>query len=97
LRLRGVDRFHGFMIASEIAEREAARRLTAHGTLYRALDRMDKAGLLQSAWEDPSAAAIAERPRRRFYWVTAAGQEALAQARSRVQVASIPLRGGATP
>lgn len=82
LRLRGTGCFHGFLIAKEIKEREGARLLTAHGTLYKALDRMEKAGLLESQWEDPATAALESRPRRRFYSVTAAGEAALARGRA---------------
>ena len=53
LRRHGIAEFHGFLIAKEIKEIEDARRLTAHGTLYKALDRMEQAGLLVSQWEDP--------------------------------------------
>ena len=81
LRTRGAAYFHGFMIAKEIKEREEARLLTAHGTLYKALDRMQKAGLLESEWEDPAKAANEGRPRRRLYRVTTAGEAALAKAR----------------
>ena len=79
LLLRGSSEFHGFLIAKEIKEREDARLLTAHGTLYKALDRMEKAGLLVSRWEDPLVAAEQGRPRRRLYQVTAAGEGALAK------------------
>lgn len=82
LRVRGAPYFHGFLIAREIKERENARLLTAHGTLYKALDRMEKSGLLTSQWEDPVTAANEGRPRRRFYSVTAAGEAALAEARA---------------
>lgn len=77
---RGAACFHGFLIAKEIREREDARLLTAHGTLYKALDRMQQAGLLESEWEDPGTAAEEGRPRRRLYRVTAAGEAALAAA-----------------
>ena len=80
LRGRGRPEFHGFLIAKEMKEREGARLLTAHGTLYRALDRMEKWGLLVSLWEDPIIAAEQERPRRRLYQVTLAGEAALARA-----------------
>jgi DNA-binding PadR family transcriptional regulator len=90
LAVRGAPYFHGFLIAKEIKEREDARLLTAHGTLYKALDRMQKAGLLESEWEDPVAAATEGRPRRRLYRVTLAGQAALAKARA-------PMATGATP
>lgn len=80
LRERGEEEFHGFFIAQAIAEREALRRLTAHGTLYKALDRMERAGLLTSRWEDPDAATAERRPRRRLYRVTGLGERALHRA-----------------
>jgi DNA-binding PadR family transcriptional regulator len=89
LRMEGVRHFYGFLIAREIKERQEARLLTAHGTLYKALDRLRSADLLESEWEDPIVAAQANRPRRRLYWVTAAGEAALAQAR-------VPVRRDAT-
>jgi len=76
----GSDRFHGFLLAKVMQERVGARRLTAHGTLYKALDRMERAGLLDSEWEDPFVAAEQGRPRRRLYRVTLAGARALADA-----------------
>lgn len=79
LRVRGAKYFHGFMIARELKQQRDARLLTAHGTLYKALDRMRKLGFLESEWEDPLLAAQEGRPRRRFYSVTAAGESALAQ------------------
>lgn len=82
LQRRGAGEFYGFLIAKEIKEQEEARLLTAHGTLYKALDRMEKAGLLVSRWEDPLIAAEENRPRRRLYRVTLAGEPALAKARS---------------
>jgi len=98
LRVRGTPYFYGFLIAKEIKEREGARLLTAHGTLYKALDRMEKAGLLESRWEDPEIAALASRPRRRMYVVTAAGEAALVSARAGVPIpAAEPQRGVATP
>ena len=98
LRIRGTGYFHGFLIAREIKEREGARLLTAHGTLYKALDRMGRAGLLDSQWEDPATAALESRPRRRFYSVTAAGEAALARARAGPEAARVePREGLATP
>lgn len=83
----GGERAHGYQLARAIREREGARLLTAHGTLYKALDRMEAAGLLESRWEDPLAAAAEHRPRRRLYRVTAAGEAALAAA----EAAAAPL------
>lgn len=53
--------------------------LTAHGTLYKALGRMETVGLPASTWEDPEAAAADGRPRRRLHEITAAGRTALAE------------------
>ena len=50
------------------------------GTVYPALRRMDKAGLLHSGWEDAEAAHAQGRPRRRTYALSAAGLEALGEA-----------------
>ena len=76
LQQRGTPRAHGYLLARQIKDREGARRLTGYGTLYKALDRMERSGYLESEWEDPSAAAAERRPRRRFYRVTAAGESA---------------------
>ena len=78
-RRRGIPAFYGFLIAREIKDRAQARLLTAHGTLYKALDRLARAGLLESFWEDPNSAAAEGRPRRRFYHITVIGEAALAQ------------------
>jgi len=77
----GDPEFHGFAVAQRIQERDGARRLTAHGTLYKALARMEDGGLLESRWEDPDAAMAEGRPRRRLYRVTPLGVRALAEAR----------------
>ena len=80
LRDQGAEEFHGFLLAKEIGSQGGKSTLTAYGTLYRALDRMEKAGLLSRRWEDPLIAAQDARPRRRLYQITAAGQRALAEA-----------------
>jgi DNA-binding PadR family transcriptional regulator len=82
LQRRGEPEFHGFFIAKELRDRDEARRLTAHGTLYKALDRLEKAGLVQSRWEDPEAAAAERRPRRRLYQVTGLGERVATESRS---------------
>ena len=87
--------FHGYMVAGEIREREHARQLTSHGTLYKALDRLKKNGYLDSRWEDPDIAVVENRPRRRLYRITAEGQRAL-HAAGQVASASA-LNPGAQP
>jgi DNA-binding PadR family transcriptional regulator len=74
----GEASFHGFQLAKQLTDQAGARKLTAHGTLYKALDRLADAGLLTRAWEDPEAATAGGRPRRRLYQVTGAGERALA-------------------
>ena len=81
LRTRGFGEFHGFLMASELQEHGDARSLTAYGTLYKALGRMERAGWLASRWEDPLVAAGENRPRRRLYEITAAGEEGAVTAR----------------
>jgi DNA-binding PadR family transcriptional regulator len=73
----GEREFHGFQVATALRDAESARRLTAHGTLYKALARLEGRGLLASRWEDPDIAVAAGRPRRRLYQVTGAGELAL--------------------
>ena len=75
----GVTEFHGFQLAKQLRDDEGQKKLTAHGTLYKALSRMEKAGLLSSVWEDPDAAAEDGRPRRRLYSITSDGRVALAR------------------
>ena len=55
LARRGVGEFHGFELAKTLRDGEGRRNLTAHGTLYKALTRMEKAGFLASVWEDPDS------------------------------------------
>jgi PadR family transcriptional regulator len=82
LRSRGTMEAHGFLLAKQLRDGRHARRLTAYGTLYKALDRLERAGYLSSRWEEPQLAADDGRPRRRFYRVTVTGEAALAEARS---------------
>jgi DNA-binding PadR family transcriptional regulator len=77
LRVGGTAEFHGFLIAKEMAKGLEVKRLTAQGTLYRALNRLERDGLLESRWEDPGEAARARRPLRRLYRITAGGTRAI--------------------
>ena len=82
LRDRGVEQFHGYLIAKELKDATDAKLLTAYGTLYRALGRLEQMGLVTSAWEDPQIPADENRPRRRLYALTPDGQTAVANATS---------------
>ncbi|MGE0228993.1 MAG: PadR family transcriptional regulator [Dehalococcoidia bacterium] len=94
LRRGGTDEFHGYAIARELRDGDEARRLTAHGTLYRALERLEQRGLLTSRLEDPAAAEAERRPRRRLYRVTAQGAGASASATAGAQRAQLQARPG---
>jgi PadR family transcriptional regulator, regulatory protein PadR len=72
--------FHGFGIAQTMREQSGARSLTAHGTLYKALGRLEEFGLVTSRWED--AATVEGRPRRRLYELTSRGTNVAERARS---------------
>lgn len=50
------------------------------GTVYPALRRMEAAGLIASRWEDSVVAQRDQRPARKYYEISKAGQHALADA-----------------
>ena len=77
----GHPTFHGFGLAHAMRERSGSRSLTAHGTLYKALGRLEEFGLLASRWEDAAAAAEG-RPRRRLYELTGEGVRVAERARA---------------
>jgi DNA-binding PadR family transcriptional regulator len=77
---------HGFRLAKTL--QGDSGRLTAHGTLYKALGRLTTAGLLDDQWEDPETALAEGRPRRRLYQISGAGLAALARAESDSESAS---------
>ena len=84
----GEATFHGFGLAQSMREESGSRSLTAHGTLYKALSRLEESGLLTSRWED--AAAVAEgRPRRRLYELTGEGARVAERARAEMAVAPL--------
>jgi PadR family transcriptional regulator, regulatory protein PadR len=80
LQSRGTGRFHGYLIAKELKAASDTRLLTAYGTLYRALARLEQMGFVASEWEDPQIPADENRPRRRLYVITEDGQKAVADA-----------------
>lgn len=47
------------------------------GTVYPALGRLERDGLVKSTWEDAAAAHAEKRPPRRYYRVTAQGSRVL--------------------
>jgi DNA-binding PadR family transcriptional regulator len=87
--------FHGFGLAQTMRKRSESRALTAHGTLYKALGRLEELGFLASRWED--AAAVEGRPRRRLYELTSAGAVAAEAALAEKGVVPRPRAAAAEP
>lgn len=56
------------------------------GTVYPALRRLEELGYLASKWEEPSIAQSEPRPPRKYYELTRAGHEALAEAVKRYRL-----------
>lgn len=83
LQEEGILAFHGYALAKVMKTASDGRMLTAHGTLYRALHRLERADLLEAFWEDAEAAEREGRPRRRLYRLTALAAVALNRARVR--------------
>ena len=50
------------------------------GTVYPALRRLEKSGVIESRWEDEAAAHKDQRPPRKYYKLTGAGKAALSEA-----------------
>jgi PadR family transcriptional regulator PadR len=90
-RERGRDEFYGYELATALRRTTDSRLLTAYGTLYRALSRLETMGILSSRWEDPAIPARENRPGRRLYTVTALGDDVLEEVR-RVSAAALPKR-----
>jgi DNA-binding PadR family transcriptional regulator len=83
LRRRGIREFHGYELAKQLADVSDRRLLTAYGTLYRALGRLEAMGLLESRREDPAIGAKENRPGRRLYTLTALAESVVRQSSPR--------------
>jgi DNA-binding PadR family transcriptional regulator len=88
LRRSGTIEFHGYEIAKHLGHEKHR--------LYRALSRLEAMGLLHSQWEDPQIPARENRPGRRLYVLTAAGETAAQEARQTAGEA-IPKRAARRP
>lgn len=53
------------------------------GTVYPALRRLERAKLIRSRWEREAIARAEQRPARRYYEVSRAGERALGAAKER--------------
>jgi PadR family transcriptional regulator len=52
----------------------------ASGTVYPALGRLERGGMVTAAWEDPVVSRESGRPARKYYALTSKGREALVAA-----------------
>ena len=95
LRRRGINEFHGYELAKQLADVKDQRLLTAYGTLYRALGRLEAMGLLESRREDAAIAAQENRPGRRLYTMTALAESVVQKSPSRRRVPVRRRRGEA--
>ena len=97
IRADGVVEFHGYELAKRLSDVGDQRLLTAYGTLYRALGRLETMGLLHSRWEDPAIPARENRPGRRLYALTSDGEAAVRSARADAIIAVAPRRRRQAP
>jgi PadR family transcriptional regulator, regulatory protein PadR len=93
----GTKRFHGYQIAKAIDKCGDKSYANGYGTLYRALERLEKLGFLTSYWEEVDASDRQKPPRRRFYQLT--GKPAPARLKATVPscVLTNYILGRATP
>lgn len=75
LEALGAGRHHGWdiMDATDLPS----------GTVYPILRRIEEAGLVRARWEREGTARREQRPPRRYYELTVAGHDRLAEARAR--------------
>ena len=66
------DALHGYAVIEELKTRSGGELDLAEGTVYPALHRLERRGLLRSSW------TTAEGRRRRVYRLTASGRRELA-------------------
>lgn len=74
LRTLTVDRMHGYAIAQHIARMSQDVLTVEKGSLYPALDRLQRNGWVTSKWGQSSTGR-----RARYYTITAAGRRALGE------------------
>lgn len=68
-----------------------------NGTVYPLLRRLERRGVLTGAWEDEDTAHAQQRPPRRYYRLTPAGQASMADIVDRFPALVRIFDGGAEP
>ena len=92
----GLGEFHGYELAKRLAT-VTGRSLTAYGTLYRALSRLERMGFLTSRRDDPEIAERENRPGRWLYQLTATGEAVAAEALASIRPKARQRRGHVVP
>lgn len=72
LRLLADESMYGYQIVKELQARSDGYFELEQGTLYPALHRLEREGLVRSEWQ-----VVAEGPSRKYYYITEAGRAAL--------------------
>ena len=73
LSLLAEEAMYGYQIAREMERRSNGYFAFKEGTLYPALHRLERVGLLQGSWQENAANQL-----RRYYAITREGRDALA-------------------
>jgi PadR family transcriptional regulator PadR len=74
LSLINYQPMYGYQLIKDLQKRSAGYFQFKEGTLYPALHRLEKAGLVQGRWQ-----RLPNGQERRYYHITQKGQEALAE------------------
>lgn len=83
LRLGAVSVLHAIASGSRFGFDIMDATGLGSGSVYPTLERLEEQGLLRSRWEDARLAHREKRPPRRYFDLTARGQQALAEALER--------------
>ena len=78
LKAVGSGHGHGFEIMEVVG--------LPSGTVYPALRRLEKAGLVSAEWESEVAATAAGRPARKNYLLTRSGRQVVSEAEARYRL-----------
>ncbi|MBI2424155.1 MAG: PadR family transcriptional regulator [Candidatus Hydrogenedentes bacterium] len=79
---------YGYEITQAVLRRSGGSLELKEGSLYPALHRLERAGLLESYWEEPEAGR-----RRKFYRITAEGSRALESKRKEWEHFAVGVNG----
>jgi PadR family transcriptional regulator PadR len=72
LSLINLQPLYGYQIIKDLEKQSRGYFLFKEGTLYPALHRLEKSGLIRSKWEK-----LSNGQERRYYYITEKGQQAL--------------------